>query len=165
MARNDCPGGRWLIPYSALRIRNSKCQGDHGRCRANYRCCLPALAGFVSPQSMGPGENKSGASAPPLQDQSEHDRSAGILPAYAAAILQTAATQARFNTTQAVSWGCLWWFRSLVRFARFKPATCWRSGPRRYRSAGILLAYARLVRFSLTEEIGISPIDEPVPRV
>ncbi len=32
-----------------------KCQGDHGRRRANYRCCLPALAGFVSPHSMGPG--------------------------------------------------------------------------------------------------------------
>ena len=32
-----------------------RCQGDHGRCRANYRCCLPALAGFVSPHSMGPG--------------------------------------------------------------------------------------------------------------
>ena len=36
-------------------IVNQKCQGDHGRSRANYRCCLPALAGFVSPQSMGPG--------------------------------------------------------------------------------------------------------------
>ena len=32
-----------------------QCQGDHGSRRANYRCCLPALAGFVSPQSMGPG--------------------------------------------------------------------------------------------------------------
>src|SRR3954454_5419002 len=32
-----------------------KCQGDHGGCRANYRCCIPALAGFVSPHSMGPG--------------------------------------------------------------------------------------------------------------
>jgi len=31
-----------------------KCQGDHGRYGANYRCCLPALAGFVSPHSMGP---------------------------------------------------------------------------------------------------------------
>jgi len=35
-------------------------QGDHGRSRANYRCCLPALAGFVSPQSMGPGRNECG---------------------------------------------------------------------------------------------------------
>src|SRR2546429_551355 len=44
--------------YSALRVtfRIKKCQGDHGKCRADYRCCLPALAGFVSPQSMGPGE-------------------------------------------------------------------------------------------------------------
>jgi len=46
---------------SALRIiffrpKNSKCQGDHGGCGANCRCCLPALAGFVSPHSMGPGE-------------------------------------------------------------------------------------------------------------
>src|SRR3954447_7337466 len=32
-----------------------KSQGDHGRCRANYRCCIPALAGFVSPHSVGPG--------------------------------------------------------------------------------------------------------------
>src|SRR5256885_3117804 len=44
--------------YSAffvLRSEFQECQGDHGRSRANYRCCLPALAGFVSPQSMGPG--------------------------------------------------------------------------------------------------------------
>src|SRR5438045_7920035 len=34
-----------------------KCQGDHGGCRAKYRCCLPALAGFLSPHSMGPGAN------------------------------------------------------------------------------------------------------------
>lgn len=31
-----------------------KGQGDHGRCRSSYRCCLPALAGFASPHSMGP---------------------------------------------------------------------------------------------------------------
>ena len=30
-------------------------QGYHGRCGADYRCCLPALAGFVSPHSMDPG--------------------------------------------------------------------------------------------------------------
>jgi hypothetical protein len=30
-------------------------QGDHGKRRANYRCCIPALAGFVSPHSVGPG--------------------------------------------------------------------------------------------------------------
>src|SRR5208282_145854 len=36
-------------------MKISKCQGDHGRYGANYRCCLPALAGFVSPHSMGPG--------------------------------------------------------------------------------------------------------------
>src|ERR1035438_8519344 len=35
-----------------------RCQGDHGRCRADYRCCLPALAGFVSPHSMGPGSQR-----------------------------------------------------------------------------------------------------------
>jgi len=32
------------------------CQGDCGNCKANYRCCLPALAGFVSPHSTGPGK-------------------------------------------------------------------------------------------------------------
>ena len=31
-----------------------KGQGDHGRCRSSYRGCLPALAGFASPHSMGP---------------------------------------------------------------------------------------------------------------
>ena len=31
-----------------------KRQGDHGKYEANYRCCLPALAGFVSPHSVGP---------------------------------------------------------------------------------------------------------------
>ncbi len=46
-----------------------KCQGDHGRCRANYRCCLPALAGFVSPQSMGPGSRESGAPTIRLQGE------------------------------------------------------------------------------------------------
>src|ERR1041385_5164317 len=38
------------------RRRRPKNQGDHGRCRANYRCCIPALAGFVSPHSVGPGK-------------------------------------------------------------------------------------------------------------
>src|SRR5215212_6267410 len=37
------------------RRRKLKNQGDHGKCRANYRCCIPALAGFVSPHSVGPG--------------------------------------------------------------------------------------------------------------
>ena len=45
----------------ARRKPKSKSQGDHGSCRANYRCCLPALAGFVSPQSMGPGNTESAA--------------------------------------------------------------------------------------------------------
>jgi hypothetical protein len=39
------------------KIKNQKRQGDHGGCRANYRCCIPALAGFVSPHSMGPGKS------------------------------------------------------------------------------------------------------------
>src|ERR1035441_3689667 len=29
--------GRVLIPHSALRIQKSKCQGDHGRCRADRK--------------------------------------------------------------------------------------------------------------------------------
>ena len=33
---------------------SGKRQGDHGKYEANYRCCLPALAGFVSPHSVGP---------------------------------------------------------------------------------------------------------------
>ena len=41
---------------SALPVPKFNSQGDHGRCRANYRCCLPALAGFVSPHSVGPGK-------------------------------------------------------------------------------------------------------------
>src|ERR1041385_4100656 len=48
-------------------IVNAECQGDHGRCRANYRCCLPALAGFVSQQSMGPGEPDCAAARVRLQ--------------------------------------------------------------------------------------------------
>src|SRR5436853_5430267 len=48
---------------------NGKCQGDHGGCRANYRCCLPALAGFVSPQSMGPGNRESAAEAARIQGE------------------------------------------------------------------------------------------------
>src|SRR3954467_12453232 len=42
-----------------------KCQGDHGGCRAKYRCCLPALAGFLSPHSMGPGAHNK--AAPPFR--------------------------------------------------------------------------------------------------
>jgi len=47
-----------------------KCQGDHGRCRANYRCCLPALAGFVSPHSVGPDGGQCAALFAWLQGQS-----------------------------------------------------------------------------------------------
>ena len=46
-----------------------KCQGDHGRYGANYRCCLPALAGFVSPHSMGPGTANCGAAVRGLQEK------------------------------------------------------------------------------------------------
>ena len=49
--------------------RKWKSQGDHGRRRANYRCCLPALAGFVSPHSMGPGEVECGAGASEVQGE------------------------------------------------------------------------------------------------
>ena len=41
---------RHFNPWSG----NSIGQGDHGRCGASYRCCLPALAEFASPHSMGP---------------------------------------------------------------------------------------------------------------
>ena len=37
-------------------LKIEKSQGNHGACRANYRCCIPALAGLVSPHSMGPGK-------------------------------------------------------------------------------------------------------------
>src|SRR3954452_16345929 len=47
--------------------KKSNCQGNHGGCGANYRCCIPALAGFVSPHSVGPGKSpeklKPGSSA------------------------------------------------------------------------------------------------------
>ena len=43
------------------------CQGDCGNCKANYRCCLPALAGFVSPHSTGPGKKNFAARPRPLQ--------------------------------------------------------------------------------------------------
>src|ERR1035438_1506090 len=33
-----------------------RCQGDCGNCKACCRCCLPALAGFTSPHSTGPGK-------------------------------------------------------------------------------------------------------------
>src|SRR5580658_9545887 len=38
------------------RSKIKECQGDHGGRGANCRCCIPALAGFVSPRSMGPGK-------------------------------------------------------------------------------------------------------------
>src|SRR5256714_768747 len=63
------PSSEFRVPSSEFRVRprlafcalrshtKFKCQGDHGGCGANCRCCLPALAGFVSPHSMGPGES------------------------------------------------------------------------------------------------------------
>src|SRR5271156_4038278 len=44
-----------LVNRKSQIVNKSECQGDHGGCRANCRCCIPALAGFVSPHSMGPG--------------------------------------------------------------------------------------------------------------
>src|ERR1041384_4645898 len=52
-------GKRVQNVLSATNPSEIQCQGDHGGCRAKYRCCLPALAGFLSPHSMGPGaDNK-----------------------------------------------------------------------------------------------------------
>src|ERR1035441_7548300 len=45
-------------------IVNGKCQGDCGNCKAYCRCCLPALAGFVSPHSTGPGKKSLPQPAP-----------------------------------------------------------------------------------------------------
>ena len=42
-------------PYDGTDGKMGKCQGTHGRCRASYRCCIPALAGFASLHSMDPG--------------------------------------------------------------------------------------------------------------
>ena len=33
-----------------------RCQGDCGNCKADCRCYLPVLAGFVSSHSTGPGK-------------------------------------------------------------------------------------------------------------
>src|ERR1041385_662434 len=52
--RSEPRPGPLLLPRPAFGTEKS--QGDHGGCRANCRCCLPALAGFVSPHSMGPGK-------------------------------------------------------------------------------------------------------------
>ncbi|MEY2465987.1 MAG: hypothetical protein QOD03_508 [Verrucomicrobiota bacterium] len=48
-----------------------ECQGDHGRYGANYRCCLPALAGFVSPHSVGPDDDECAARMRWLQGELE----------------------------------------------------------------------------------------------
>src|SRR5438046_8735950 len=72
-----------LQPNLKFVIRHSefqKCQGDHGRCRANYRCCLPALAGFVSPHSMGPGSRECAARRWALQVKSTELGGATIFP-------------------------------------------------------------------------------------
>ena len=37
--------------------------------RNKHRCCLPALAGFTSPRSMGPGSNKLGSGIPVEQGE------------------------------------------------------------------------------------------------
>ncbi len=49
---------------------NGKCQGDCGNCKAYCRCCLPALAGFVSPHSTGPGRTNCGGMAGAWQARS-----------------------------------------------------------------------------------------------
>src|SRR6267378_2916449 len=60
-------------PADSIENRASKikkCQGDHGGCRANCRCCIPALAGFVSPHSMGPGTGNLPHPAPTFKQNS-----------------------------------------------------------------------------------------------
>src|SRR4029077_307489 len=52
----DCLGNR----NSNIVNRMSECQGDHGRSRANYCFCFPAMAVFISPQSMVPGGRNCG---------------------------------------------------------------------------------------------------------
>jgi hypothetical protein len=52
---SDILAGRLAYSNENRGLKIKKCQGDHGGCRANCRCCIPALAGFVSPHSMGPG--------------------------------------------------------------------------------------------------------------
>src|ERR1700677_30926 len=53
---NRC--GRYLraMTWYDMPFEIQGCQGDHGGRGANCRCCIPALAGFVSPHSMGPGK-------------------------------------------------------------------------------------------------------------
>ena len=60
----------FVIVNPKSQIVNEKCQGDHGRYGANYRCCLPALAGFVSPHSMGPDGNNFAPACRRLQGES-----------------------------------------------------------------------------------------------
>lgn len=45
-----------ILHFTFCIEKEKRSQGDHGGCGANYRCCIPALAGFVSPHSMGPGK-------------------------------------------------------------------------------------------------------------
>ena len=52
--KNACEAIPAGAPATAATKKES--QGDHGGCGAKYRCCLPALAGFPSPHSMGPGK-------------------------------------------------------------------------------------------------------------
>ena len=66
----------FILPSS---FELKKCQGDHGRCRADYRCCLPALAGFISPQSMGPGNAECAADWPLLQVETNRAAATRIL--------------------------------------------------------------------------------------
>lgn len=56
-----------------------KCQGDCGNCKANYRCCLPALAGFVSPHSTGPDENNFAARLRRLQAETPDIEMSGVM--------------------------------------------------------------------------------------
>ena len=74
------PPGRFLNSLYFFGWIERKCQGDHGRCRANCRCCLPALAGFVSPHSMGPGD-KSLRQIPPRFKEKRTSRRILTLPA------------------------------------------------------------------------------------
>ena len=56
-----------------------RCQGDCGNCKAYCRCCLPALAGFVSPHSTGPGEKNFAARAGPLQAETPDVETSGVV--------------------------------------------------------------------------------------
>lgn len=94
-----------------------RCQGDCGNCKANYRCCLPALAGFVSPHSTGPDEMNFARAETGLQAETPAGGPAGVYlrnKNYGRLVLMFSGTPVGAGAVTSIGAPALSWARTLA---------------------------------------------------